>query len=107
MGESLGKPCNIRGFSHVDIKSLRRDTAPRRYPSSRLLGPRDRGYMELGTLAGEVHRVQLADAGVLRLVGEMAALVDGKAVDFAELVVNVGTRGLMRYGQKAMDSGSL
>ena len=54
--------------------------------------------MELGTLAGEVHRVQLADAGVLRLVGEMDALVNGKAVDFAELMVDVGTQGADAVG---------
>ena len=57
-----------------------------------LLGFGDGGNVELGALAGEIDGVQLADAGVLRLVGEVDALVDGKAVDFAELVVNVGAK---------------
>lgn len=56
--------------------------------------------MELSAPAREVHQVQPADAGVLRLIGAMDALVDGKAVDFDELVVDVG------YGQKATASGS-
>lgn len=63
-----------------------------------LLGFRDGGDMELSALAGEVDRVQLADTGVLGLVGEMDALVDGKAVDFAELVVDVGTQGADAVG---------
>ena len=49
--------------------------------------------MELGALAGEVDRVHLADAGMLRLVGKVDTLVNRQPINLAELVVDMGAQG--------------
>lgn len=63
--------------------------------------------MELSALAGEVHRVQFTDAGMLGLVDKVDALVDGTAIDLAELVVDMRTQRANAVGAESDGLGGL